>query len=131
MRRPRLSIRLAILLVAVVALGLGSWIEVRHSLQLRQTYLVEAWMNGMMEKAARKNGNWTHQEWQAACREVDRRNREGEVFRSGRNVAFLFPSDHPELERRRADHYARLRQKYDRAARYPWLPVESDPPEPR
>jgi hypothetical protein len=27
-------------------------------------------------------------------------------------------------------HYTRLKLKYERAARYPWLPVEPDPPEP-
>jgi hypothetical protein len=30
----------------------------------------------------------------------------------------------------RADHHASLAYKYERAARYPWLPVEPDPPEP-
>jgi hypothetical protein len=28
------------------------------------------------------------------------------------------------------DRHARLKEKYLRAARYPWLPVEADPPEP-
>ena len=28
------------------------------------------------------------------------------------------------------DRHARLKEKYWRAARYPWLPVEADPPEP-
>ena len=28
-------------------------------------------------------------------------------------------------------HFADLRRKYEHAARYPWLPVEPDPPEPR
>jgi hypothetical protein len=28
------------------------------------------------------------------------------------------------------DRHARLKEKYWRAARYPWLPVEPDPPEP-
>jgi hypothetical protein len=28
-----------------------------------------------------------------------------------------------------ATHYAALVRKYERAARYPWLPVEPDPPE--
>jgi hypothetical protein len=27
-------------------------------------------------------------------------------------------------------HVAGLRRKYDRAARYPWLPIERDPPDP-
>ena len=30
----------------------------------------------------------------------------------------------------RASYYAGLKAKYDRAARYPWLPVCTDPPEP-
>lgn len=30
----------------------------------------------------------------------------------------------------KADYHACLREKYERAARYPWLPVEPDPPEP-
>jgi hypothetical protein len=28
------------------------------------------------------------------------------------------------------DHYRFMRQKYDRLARYPWLPLTPDPPEP-
>jgi hypothetical protein len=31
---------------------------------------------------------------------------------------------------RRTVAFARLKTKYERAARYPWLPVEADPPEP-
>jgi hypothetical protein len=31
---------------------------------------------------------------------------------------------------RRAAYHSRLRSKYERAARYPWLPVAPDPPEP-
>lgn len=30
-----------------------------------------------------------------------------------------------------ADHYGRLRAKYERAARYPWRAVEPDPPPPQ
>ncbi len=32
--------------------------------------------------------------------------------------------------RDRADHHAAMARKYQRAARYPWLMVEPDPPEP-
>jgi hypothetical protein len=31
---------------------------------------------------------------------------------------------------RRADYHGAMRRKYERAARYPWLPVEQDPPWP-
>jgi hypothetical protein len=34
-----------------------------------------------------------------------------------------------EYSRRRAAHYASLKRNYERAARYPWLSVETDPPE--
>jgi hypothetical protein len=30
----------------------------------------------------------------------------------------------------RIEHHNRLKLKYERLARYPWLPVEPDPPEP-
>jgi hypothetical protein len=33
--------------------------------------------------------------------------------------------------KRIADHYLALRRKYERAARYPWLPVAPDPAEPK
>jgi hypothetical protein len=32
-----------------------------------------------------------------------------------------------EVHREEADYHGRLRRKYERAARYPWLPVEPDP----
>ena len=35
-----------------------------------------------------------------------------------------------ERMRDRADHHAAMAHKYEHAARYPWLPVEPDPPEP-
>jgi hypothetical protein len=31
---------------------------------------------------------------------------------------------------RRSDHFAALRAKYERAARFPWLPMPPDPPTP-
>jgi hypothetical protein len=36
-----------------------------------------------------------------------------------------------ERQRLRVEHFDQLRLKYERAARYPWLPVAPDPPEPR
>ncbi len=35
-----------------------------------------------------------------------------------------------DLDFRLAAHYAGLKRKYERAARYPWLSVTPDPPEP-
>jgi hypothetical protein len=39
-------------------------------------------------------------------------------------------SDSADRSRRLAARYAAERLRYERAARYPWLPVEPDPPEP-
>ncbi len=37
----------------------------------------------------------------------------------------------PDEGRRAVAHFERLRRVYERAARYPWLLVEPDPPEPQ
>ena len=60
-----------------------------------------------------------------------------------RKRALLFPNERKDLlesaeiservakhEGTRADYQAALKTKYERAARYPWLPVEPDPPAP-
>jgi hypothetical protein len=39
--------------------------------------------------------------------------------------------EYRQLLKRIADHESKLCDKYERAARYPWLPVAPDPPEPR
>jgi hypothetical protein len=36
-----------------------------------------------------------------------------------------------ELTQRTSTHYASLKDKYAQASRYPWRPVEPDPPEPQ
>jgi hypothetical protein len=55
---------------------------------------------------------------------------------------FAFPSEehlerllntvreNAERSRRRAAHHAALKHKYEHAARFPWRPIEPDPPEP-
>jgi hypothetical protein len=44
--------------------------------------------------------------------------------------AFLLGSQRRPLPERKVPHHEALRRKYERAAGYPWLPVEPDPPEP-
>ena len=46
------------------------------------------------------------------------------AYREGYHLAFDGGSQ------AKSDHYLLLYKKYDRATRYPWLPVEPDPPEP-
>ena len=35
-----------------------------------------------------------------------------------------------EAHARQSEHHRAMREKYERASRYPWLPVAPDPPEP-
>jgi hypothetical protein len=52
-------------------------------------------------------------------------------YHSYRNLGLLVDSRSlTPLELRRDEWHAALAKKYTRAARYPWLPVEPDPPEP-
>jgi hypothetical protein len=43
----------------------------------------------------------------------------------------FFLAEEEDAWRRRADYHESLIVKYERAARYPWLPVAPDPPEPK
>ncbi len=45
--------------------------------------------------------------------------------------AFLLGSQRHPLPERKVPHHESLRRKYERAAGYPRLPVEPDPPEPQ
>jgi hypothetical protein len=42
----------------------------------------------------------------------------------------VIPPAKSELSRNRVAYHARLRVKYERAARYPWLPIDADSPSP-
>ncbi len=44
--------------------------------------------------------------------------------------AILAASSEAKKEDRLTDYHTHLKLKYERAARYPWLPLEPDPPEP-
>lgn len=54
---------------------------------------------------------------------------QGREFRSGTIGPVLSPTRIAAMLRS-ADHEARLKRKYRRAALYPWLPVAPDPPAP-
>jgi hypothetical protein len=47
-----------------------------------------------------------------------------------RNATPEFIRGYDDVLQRKIRHHEGLKAKYDRATRYPWLPVESDPPEP-
>jgi hypothetical protein len=85
-----------------------------------------------MQKISLRNASITHEKWLEICRWVEFENNKkvpSEVL-GGRRVVLGKP-DPPELERIRAEYYARLKAKYERAARRPWKPIEPDEPYPK
>jgi hypothetical protein len=99
--RVRFTVRRMMAAVAIVAVLLG-WIQMRKRWEeLRELYEGRCVIHAAHEYLERDGG-------------VD-------VF-SGIGVV------KPNAER--ATYHARMRGKYERAARYPWLTVEPDPPPP-
>ncbi len=129
-RRIQLQVRTLLMAVATVGLALGVWTQFQRLGRIRAEYKGEAYMCSLMEDSARASGEMSEADWLALCRDIERRNRDGDVPRSGGIQALVLPPPSPEVQRKRADHYAALRRKYELAARYPWLFVAPDPPEP-
>ena len=71
---------------------------------------------------ARISAGWSDERWLAECRDIDREI----VNRIGSNVAAPFT----EVAGERIAYWKPICSKYERAACYPWLPVEPDPPKP-
>jgi hypothetical protein len=99
--------------VAVVAILFGSMIELPRLWNLRQQYLAIAEKYGYWE--TRLNGA-------VGLRQ--------EITYYSMSLPRGPEPSRARLARMRAEasHFGRLRAKYDRAARYPWLRVEPDPP---
>ena len=109
MRLPRMTTRRWMVAVMVVALSIATERMRRESFRYRE--LVER--HARLERAFRKNAAllplMKPSDWESLCGQMA-----------------LSLSRSPE----RAAYHASLRRKYEHAARYPWLPVEPDPPEP-
>ncbi len=104
MRLPRMTTRRWMLAVAAVAILLGLVVE-----------------------TARRRREYLHRA--AHHQELSLRN--GSIFGEGVMIRYnptTRKSDMTSL--RKIEHHERLAEKYRQAARFPWLPVEPDPPEP-
>ena len=92
--------------------------------KLAAKYRFEASMNGSMETLMREsvsvNEQWIAQLRQRAKHDPDYR----DTLRPGWGSGMV------ETPRREVEYYAKLKEKYEQAARFPWLPVEPDPPLP-
>jgi FtsZ-interacting cell division protein ZipA len=102
--RPRFTVRRLMVAVAIVALVLCGW----ETWRKRSSYLELADQQSALKDHCRLM--LEHVEFLAERRFADK----SEVA----------------LSRRRMDYHRDLAEKYERAARYPWLPVAPDPPEP-
>jgi len=111
-------------LVALAALGIGVPVEVARLRRLSEGYRIKAARIAVHERKARSDATRSYEAWAAKVREMDRQEREGGGwYKIGRPFS-------PERCGRLIPHFEALRQKYERASRYPWMPVEHDPPTP-
>jgi hypothetical protein len=106
MRLPRMTTRRWMIAVAILAVGLATDALFRRHLALRQRRQRAAY-HEKIEKLVT-----------ATIGELDLAARSPKAAAQVRANAAI------------RDRHARLKEKYRRAARYPWLPVEPDPPEP-
>jgi hypothetical protein len=108
MRLPRYRLRTLFIAVAVAALGMGTIVGLARR---RESYLRHAAHHRELSNDARLYAMY-----------IDRR------------YLHWGPSEPERAEmaayERRGDYHAALQAKYEHAARYPWLPVEPDRPEP-
>jgi type II secretory pathway component PulJ len=126
MPRVRFTVRRMMIAVAIVACLIGGGLHAWRIYRKFQMFAEKAEFHSFRE--------WQRRRLAAAV--------EGQAELS-RKRALLFPNERQDLlesaeisekvakhEGTRADYQAALKTKYERAARFPWLPVEPDPPEP-
>ncbi len=112
------------IVVMVVGIGLAARIQITRWQGRRSECEALADFYGGAEEQFRQHADRTHDEWLSACRRVDETNKRGGRYQ------LLYPPD-PDEGRRAVVYFARLKKKYERAAAYPWLPLEPDPPYPK
>jgi hypothetical protein len=112
-------------LVAFVGVAIGGPIEITRLRQISYGYWVRSRRIAARELMVQRGATLSHEAWLAQVRDIDRAERE-----TGGWVKMARPFL-PERCGRLIPYFESLRLKYERAARYPWLPVERDPPMPK
>jgi hypothetical protein len=113
MRLPRMTTRRWMVAVAVIGLMIGGWVR----LEQRRDYFLSLAQSHQKEVAS------------YTARGMALKSRLG--YTSGmtdKEIMHLYRVYDRMMDR--ADHHESLARKYERAARYPWLPAVPDPPEP-
>jgi hypothetical protein len=137
MRLPRMTTRRWMAAVAIVAVAIGGEMMRRRSV----SYRGQANRYALAEAKVRtwgKNSDQRTAEHKKHLRKVQSFAESGggafraswKSFIDSATRSVTLASEEAERFHRLAAHYAALRMKYERAARYPWLPVEPDPPKP-
>jgi hypothetical protein len=138
-KRLRLRVWMLMALVAVAAVGMGGW-ELK---KVSDAHARRAMRHAEREAIAREGQRYVEgQIRERQEREAENRKLSAQVspeaMRAMELVNAKYRSRFEEVEssalagfRRRADYHAALSRKYQRLARYPWLPVAPDLPEPK
>ncbi len=133
MKRPQFTLRVSMIAIAIAALGPWGYTPWRRSIAL-------AAKAQECETKAEKGllrPNWgflNAKQWAfiAGTYQFDDAERVEHRHKITRYLYIIKLIElHHEWERRWKEHYRDLSLKYRRAARFPWLPVDPDPPEPR
>ncbi len=109
----RVRLRWLMVAVAIAGVALGVVESVRMGVRAAKYRRMADWFDGMERR----------------CRAIDAMDA-GTRAREA-DLAFDDPYlDNPAWTRRMIPYFGRLEWKYRHAARYPWLPIEPDPPAP-
>ena len=123
---PRMTTRRWMIAVAVVGLLLAAPREFARLKRLSRQYEERAINAARRMSHSRMSASWSDERWVAECRAIEETESK---WNTGIPMSIGRPL-RPDLARARITFWEPIRLKYERAARYPWLPVEPDPPEP-
>jgi hypothetical protein len=118
MRPPRFRLRTLLVAVAVAAVMLGVIVPM---VRLRARYSERAAGHGGSAQFYLEHARAADQ-GHGGCMKIGARGSIQEIKAAYRRVAPKY--------RRIADYHSLMARKYERASRYPWLPVPPDPPPP-
>jgi hypothetical protein len=136
-------------MIAVMFLGLITWatVEVRQLRKLSRYYASRATYFRLLEQWDRKvqsyYESYSERNWASSKRlrvGPDKEKQQQKIreikgdwlrYAQEREQQAAFQKNAALAACRRADYAAKMAEKYDRAARYPWLRVGADPPAPQ
>jgi hypothetical protein len=135
MPRVRFTLRHSMGIIALAGIGAWGWRLVKLEEDYRGTAKLHRVSVGFLGNEAQtyrtniENLFWSIMSQQIATSRVSSKEIEQEIQDAAKGLQQA--RDRLAANARLCEHHHRLMLKYDRAALYPWLPVEPDPPEPK